>query len=50
MRVTNKNCVPLFEVFGRDRSGIGGDTTNQYWDTVIGIVDPNVFLPPHECE
>lgn len=46
MRVTQANCIPMFEAFG---SSIQYDTTLFYWDTVVGIPDPDVFVPPPNC-
>jgi len=42
----SEGCVPIFDHFHDEK--IGGVTT-QFFDVVLGIGDPNVFIPNQAC-
>ncbi|KAL8593178.1 hypothetical protein ACOMHN_009833 [Nucella lapillus] len=44
-----KNCYPIREVFIADYKELNSTTTNNIFDIVEGIIDPNIFIPPPEC-
>ncbi|CAH1261898.1 EPDR1 [Branchiostoma lanceolatum] len=40
-------CIPIQEEFYSRRTGL---VTSTFFDVTAGISDPNVFIPPRECE
>ncbi|XP_078672259.1 mammalian ependymin-related protein 1-like [Branchiostoma floridae x Branchiostoma belcheri] len=44
---TNSGCVPVEDGFCTERFGC---VHTAFYDVVAGISDPNVFIPPRECE
>ena len=44
--VTSKGCIPVNENFFDKRVGF---INRQFFDVVLGISDPNVFIPPATC-
>ncbi|XP_074654601.1 mammalian ependymin-related protein 1-like [Tubulanus polymorphus] len=43
---TLKDCIPIHDTFISKRFGL---IQTSLFDVVLGIVDPNVFIPPKEC-
>ncbi|XP_062502248.1 mammalian ependymin-related protein 1-like [Corticium candelabrum] len=44
---TVNGCVPISHSY---QSTISGYRTTRYFDVTLGIQDPNVFIPPKECQ
>ncbi|XP_035700255.1 mammalian ependymin-related protein 1-like [Branchiostoma floridae] len=44
---TAEGCIPIQEEFYSRRTGLVSST---FFDVTAGISDPNVFIPPRECE
>eukprot|EP00039_Didymoeca_costata_P018374 m.333192 g.333192 ORF g.333192 m.333192 type:complete len:221 (+) comp17091_c0_seq1:88-750(+) len=47
---TSNKCIPVYEINDRNASDIRGSTHAQYYDITLGISNPNVFIPPKNCE
>jgi hypothetical protein len=46
---TAKDCAPVMEQIERNLTDIGQSEQVMFTDIVLGIADPNVFIPPAAC-
>lgn len=46
---TVNNCYPVREVIIADYEQVNSTITTEIYDVVLGIINPNDFIPPAEC-
>ena len=44
------NCFPIREVVIADYEQVNSTITTDFYDVVLGISNPNDFIPPPECQ